>query len=245
MRGHGTDDRRDLRRTSHRGPAMAPFHALVHHAVDLSGVHGRRPRGMYVRSGVSVGSLSWFEGGTTDSYDPELRPLTDGLDFLPYGNGVHHDSDPGRRPLLHRLVADGTLAPPAGGGRHPAREPLHGRRRGLVHRGTERVEAVTRSPDCPPGPSPPTATRHARNASNHAGCPDGGRAVTAGCGWGRARAGEPPVGRAAGGRVRSWLWGAGAARRGGNALHRAGCPVCDGRCLRGAVPGGARTERSA
>ncbi|MET8452546.1 hypothetical protein [Streptomyces sp. NPDC005209] len=30
---------------------------------------------------------------------PELRPLTDALGFLPYGNGMHHDTDRGRRPL--------------------------------------------------------------------------------------------------------------------------------------------------
>ncbi|WP_329249416.1 peptidase E [Streptomyces canus] len=199
------------------GRTMVSFHALVHHAVDLSGAHGRRPRVMYVGtaigdaehftarmheaarvagfdltplqlfpmpnlddvegtvleqdvvwvmggsvanllavwrvhgldrvmrraweagvvlSGVSAGSLCWFEGGTTDSYGPELRPLTDALGFLPYGNGVHYDSDPGRRPLIHRLVADGTL--PA---THCTDDGV-----GLVYRGTELVEAVTELP---------------------------------------------------------------------------------------------------
>jgi peptidase E len=173
------------------GRTMVSFHALVHHAVDLSGAHGRRPRVMYVGtaigdaehftarmheaarvagfdltplqlfpmpnlddvegtvleqdvvwvmggsvanllavwrvhgldrvmrraweagvvlSGVSAGSLCWFEGGTTDSYGPELRPLTDALGFLPYGT---HCTD------------DGV---------------------GLVYRGTELVEAVTEVP---------------------------------------------------------------------------------------------------
>ncbi|MFJ9417124.1 Type 1 glutamine amidotransferase-like domain-containing protein [Streptomyces sp. NPDC101227] len=193
------------------------FGALVHHAVHLSGVHGRRPRVMYVGtaigdsehfaarmgeaarvagfdltplhlfpmpnledvagavldqdvvwvmggsvanllavwrvhqldavfrraweagvvlSGVSAGSICWFQGGTTDSFGPELRPLTDALGFLPYGNGVHYDSDAGRRPLVHRLVADGTLPVT-----HCTDDGV-----GLVYRGTELVEAVTEIP---------------------------------------------------------------------------------------------------
>ncbi|MGW3622591.1 Type 1 glutamine amidotransferase-like domain-containing protein [Streptomyces sp. NPDC000880] len=193
---------------------MVAFDALVHHAVDLSGVNGRRPRVMYVGtaigdaehftarmseaarvagfdltplhlfpmpnledvegavldqdvvwvmggsvanllavwrvhgldaifrrawesgvvlSGVSAGSICWFQGGATDSFGPELRPLTDALGFLPYGNGVHYDSDKGRRPLVHQLVADGTL--PA---THCTDDGV-----GLVYRGTELVEAVT------------------------------------------------------------------------------------------------------
>jgi peptidase E len=190
------------------------FNSLVHHAVDLSGVHGRRPRVMYVGTaigdaeanaariteaarvagfdlttlslfpmpnlddlagavleqdvvwvtggsvanllavwrvhglgeilrtawqagvvltGVSAGSICWYEGGTTDSFGPQLRPVTDALGFLPYGNGVHYDTEARRRPLVHRLVADGTL--PA---THCTDDGV-----GLVYRGTELVEAVT------------------------------------------------------------------------------------------------------
>jgi peptidase E len=193
------------------------FDSLVHHAVDLSGAHGRRPRIMYVGtaigdaevmafrmaeaartagfdltslqlfpmpnledmegevqgsdvvwvmggsvanllavwrvhgldkimrraweagvvlSGVSAGSICWFQGGTTDSYGPELRPVTDALGLLPHGNGVHYDSDEGRRPLMHRLVADGTF-PEA----HCTDDGV-----GLVYRGTRLVEAVTEIP---------------------------------------------------------------------------------------------------
>ncbi|MFC4609274.1 Type 1 glutamine amidotransferase-like domain-containing protein [Streptomyces maoxianensis] len=192
---------------------MVAFDALVHHAVDLSGVDGRRPRVMYVGtaigdaehftarmseaarvagfdltplhlfpmpnledvegavldqdvvwvmggsvanllavwrvhgldaifrrawetgvvlSGVSAGSICWFQGGATDSFGPELRPLTDALGFLPYGNGVHYDSDKGRRPLVHQLVADGTLPTT-----HCTDDGV-----GLVYRGTELIEAV-------------------------------------------------------------------------------------------------------
>lgn len=62
-----------------------------------------------VLAGVSAGSLCWHVGGTTDSFGPDLRPVTDGLGFLPYANGVHYDSEERRRPLIQRLVADGTL----------------------------------------------------------------------------------------------------------------------------------------
>jgi hypothetical protein len=72
-------------------------------------------------------------GGTTDSFGPDLRPVTDGLAFLPYANGVHYDSEAGRRPLFHRLVADGTL--PEG---YATDDGV-----GLVYSGTELVEAVT------------------------------------------------------------------------------------------------------
>jgi peptidase E len=199
------------------GLTRLEFDALVHHAVDLSGAHGRRPRILFVGtaigddehftarmseaariagfdltplrlfpmpnledmegtvldhdvvwvmggsvanllavwrvhgldavlrraweagvvlSGVSAGSICWFRGGTTDSYGPALRPVTDALGFLPYGNGVHYDVDRGRRPLLHRLVADGTLPES-----HCTDDGV-----GLVYRGTRLVEAVTERP---------------------------------------------------------------------------------------------------
>lgn len=62
-----------------------------------------------VLTGVSAGSICWHTGGTTDSFGPELRPVTDGLALLPYSNGVHYDSEPERRPLFQKLVADGAL----------------------------------------------------------------------------------------------------------------------------------------
>ena len=62
-----------------------------------------------ILGGVSAGSLCWHVGGTTDSFGPELQPVTNGLALLPYGNGVHYDSEAQRRPLLHSLVADGTM----------------------------------------------------------------------------------------------------------------------------------------
>lgn len=85
-----------------------------------------------VLTGVSAGSICWHVGGTTDSFGPELRAVRGGLALLPYGNGVHYDSERERRPLLHRLVADETLpqsyATDDGAGLH--------------YVGTELVEAV-------------------------------------------------------------------------------------------------------
>jgi peptidase E len=89
-----------------------------------------------VLSGVSAGSICWFAGGTTDSFGPDLAPVTNALGLLPYGNGVHYDSEPGRRPLVHRLVADETLPVT-----HCTDDGV-----GLVYRGTELVEAVTERP---------------------------------------------------------------------------------------------------
>ncbi|MGA7835944.1 MAG: peptidase E [Acidimicrobiales bacterium] len=64
-----------------------------------------------ILGGVSAGSLCWHEGGTTDSFGPTLRPVTDALGFLPYANGVHYDHEAQRRPLLHQLMKDHTLGP--------------------------------------------------------------------------------------------------------------------------------------
>jgi peptidase E len=62
-----------------------------------------------VLGGVSAGSICWHVGGPTDSFGPTLRPVTNALGLLPYGNGVHYDSEEQRRPLLHQLVADQVL----------------------------------------------------------------------------------------------------------------------------------------
>lgn len=86
-----------------------------------------------VLSGVSAGSICWYQGGCTDSFGPLLQAVTNGLAFLPYGNGVHYDSEARRRPTIHRLVADGTL-----GQTHCTDDGV-----GLVYHGTELVEAVS------------------------------------------------------------------------------------------------------
>lgn len=86
-----------------------------------------------VLAGVSAGSICWHMGGATDSYGPQLRPITTGLGLIPYGNGVHYDSEPQRRPLVQSLVADGTL-------------PMTyctDDRVGILYVGTDPVEVVT------------------------------------------------------------------------------------------------------
>jgi peptidase E len=62
-----------------------------------------------VLGGVSAGSLCWHLGGTTDSFGLPLQPVTNGLGFLPYSNSPHYDAEAQRRPLAHRLIAEGTL----------------------------------------------------------------------------------------------------------------------------------------
>ena len=54
-----------------------------------------------VLAGVSARSICWHIGGTTDSFGPELRPVTDALGFLPFSNAAQYDSEEQRRPLFH------------------------------------------------------------------------------------------------------------------------------------------------
>lgn len=89
-----------------------------------------------VLTGVSAGSICWHLGGTTDSFGPDLQPVTDGLGLLPYSNGVHYDSEEERRPRYQQLIGDGVL--PAG---HATDDGT-----GLLYRGTELVEALSEEP---------------------------------------------------------------------------------------------------
>ena len=86
-----------------------------------------------VLTGVSAGSICWHVGGTTDSFGPDLRPVTNGLGLVPFSNGVHYDSEKQRRPLFQQLIADGTL--PAG---YATDNGV-----GLLYRGTRFVEALS------------------------------------------------------------------------------------------------------
>ena len=62
-----------------------------------------------ILAGSSAGGICWFEGGTTDSFGIKLRPFTDGLGMLTGSFCPHYNSEPERRPLYHRLVAEGAL----------------------------------------------------------------------------------------------------------------------------------------
>jgi peptidase E len=99
------------------------FHAAWQHGVVLAG--------------QSAGALCWHVGGNTDSYGPRLRPLTDGLGFLPYSCGVHYDSDDQRGPLLRRLIGEKRLPPG-----YAADEGV-----ALHYVGTEFVQAVSYRPE--------------------------------------------------------------------------------------------------
>ncbi|GLP78626.1 Type 1 glutamine amidotransferase-like domain-containing protein [Mycobacterium antarcticum] len=100
------------------------------HGVDTA-LHEAWEAGV-VLTGISAGSICWHTGGTTDSFGPQLQPVTNGLGFVPYANGVHYDSESERRPLLHSLVGGGVL-PSAYATDDGA---------GLLYRGIELVEAV-------------------------------------------------------------------------------------------------------
>lgn len=89
--------------------------------------------GGVVLAGVSAGSICWFTGGTTDSFGPELAPVTNGLGLLPYANGVHYDTEERRRPLVHRLVGEGVL-----GETHCTDDGV-----GIVYHGTDLTAVVS------------------------------------------------------------------------------------------------------
>jgi peptidase E len=90
-----------------------------------------------VMSGVSAGGICWFEGFTTDSFGPTLRPVRDGFGVLRGSFIPHYHAEAQRRPLFHRLVADGTL--PGGYGVDDGAA--------LVFRDTELVEVVSERPE--------------------------------------------------------------------------------------------------
>lgn len=90
-----------------------------------------------VLGGVSAGSLCWHVGGPTDSFGPKLEVVDNALGFLPYGNGVHYDTEAQRRPLLQSIVASGTLPMSYATDDHAA----------VIYQGTEPVEVVIDTPD--------------------------------------------------------------------------------------------------
>ena len=90
-----------------------------------------------VLGGVSAGSLCWHVGGPTDSFGPKLEVIDNALGFLPYGNGVHYDTEAQRRPLLQSIVAAGTLPVSYATDDHAA----------VVYQGTDPVEVLVDSPE--------------------------------------------------------------------------------------------------
>lgn len=61
-----------------------------------------------ILSGISAGSLCWFEDGVTDSYGDKLEPIQ-ALGFLTGSNCPHYDGEADRRPSYQQLVANGAV----------------------------------------------------------------------------------------------------------------------------------------
>jgi len=61
-----------------------------------------------VLAGTSAGALCWFRSGLTDSFPRRLAPLAC-LGYLAGSFCPHYDSEPKRRPIYRRLIADKTL----------------------------------------------------------------------------------------------------------------------------------------
>jgi dipeptidase E len=63
-----------------------------------------------VLAGRSAGSICWFESGTTDSFGPPLAAVHGGLGLIAGSHSPHYDGETDRRPMYHRLIADGELS---------------------------------------------------------------------------------------------------------------------------------------
>nr|WP_222842818.1 Type 1 glutamine amidotransferase-like domain-containing protein [Bowdeniella nasicola] len=71
--------------------ALWRVHGVDEVLTELAGREGT------VLAGISAGANCWYEGSSTDSFGPELRPLPDGLGLLPGSFCPHFDGQPGRR----------------------------------------------------------------------------------------------------------------------------------------------------
>ena len=89
-----------------------------------------------VLAGLSAGANCWFEASVTDSFGPQLEPLTDGLGLLSGSFCPHHDGEDLRRPVYTRLVSEGTLPPGIACDDAAA----------VLYEGTELAEVVTTDP---------------------------------------------------------------------------------------------------
>ena len=111
---------------------------------ELDRILGAAWQAGVVLAGVSAGAICWFEGGTTDSFGPDLRPFTGGLGLLGGSYCPHYDSEPGRRPLFTSLIAAGALpagiACDDGAGAHFIDDRLHAVISGLPGAAGYRVE---------------------------------------------------------------------------------------------------------
>lgn len=74
-------------------------------------------------AGTSAGALCWHVGGPTTTFGA-ATVVEDALAFVPYSLGVHFDSQPERRPALHRAIGAGEL--PTGFGLDEGTAVLYG-----------------------------------------------------------------------------------------------------------------------
>jgi dipeptidase E len=89
-----------------------------------------------VLTGLSAGSICWFSGATTDSWGLPLRVFNEGLGLLPSSHSPHYDSEPGRRDIYERSIANGDLPPGIAIEDHC----------GVLFRGTQLIESVCSVP---------------------------------------------------------------------------------------------------
>lgn len=62
-----------------------------------------------ILSGLSAGSICWFEEGVTDSIPGSLTALK-GIGLLKGSHCPHYDGEPERRPAYHRLLSAGLIS---------------------------------------------------------------------------------------------------------------------------------------
>ncbi|TQR16544.1 peptidase E [Psychrobacillus soli] len=61
-----------------------------------------------ILSGISAGSLCWFEEGVTDSYGDELEPISC-LGLISGSNCPHYDGEEDRRPVYQKFIEEGII----------------------------------------------------------------------------------------------------------------------------------------
>lgn len=98
-------------------------------------------------TGLSAGSICWFEEGLSDFYPGELNRV-EALGFLHGSHSPHYDGEPERRPAYRRLIGEGTMkegiAADDGVGLHYIGTNLH---RVVSSRPDARAWRVTRGED--------------------------------------------------------------------------------------------------
>ncbi|WP_313894820.1 peptidase E [Psychrobacillus sp.] len=63
-----------------------------------------------ILSGISAGSLCWFEEGTTDSYGDELEPISC-FGLIRGSNCPHYDGEENRRPTYQKMIKEQIIGP--------------------------------------------------------------------------------------------------------------------------------------